>query len=502
MAKPTGFMEFGRELPPDREVTERIQDWQEFHLQFPETKLKTQSARCMDCGVPFCHTGTLISGMASGCPINNLIPEWNDLVYKGQWHQALERLLKTNNFPEFTGRVCPAPCEGSCTLGLNADPVTIKSIEHAIIEKGFEEGWIKATPPMSRTGKKVAVVGSGPAGLACADQLNNAGHLVTVFERSDRIGGLLLYGIPNMKLDKKLVKRRVDLMAAQGVKFITNTEVGKNYPAEKLTSEFDAVVLCGGATRPRDLPLEGRQLKGIHFAMEFLHGNTRHLLNEHEPVAEDQGTFGYPFLSAQGKDVVVIGGGDTGTDCVGTALRHNCRSLLQLEILNRPPDTRQPDNPWPEWPKVYKLDYGQEEFKTLYGHDPRRYSVTAQRFVGDEDGNVKEVHTIEVEWVRDANGRFGPREIPGTEQVYPAQLVLLAMGFLGPEETILGALSVERDERSNAKADYGQFSTNRPGVFAAGDMRRGQSLVVWAINEGRGAARECDRYLMGTTNLP
>ena len=502
MAKPTGFMEFDRELPADRAPLVRIKDWQEFHLEFPENKLKQQGARCMDCGVPFCHTGQLISGMASGCPINNLIPEWNDLVYRGLWHQALERLLKTNNFPEFTGRVCPAPCEGSCTLGLNASPVTIKSIEHAIIEKGFEEGWITAQPPLARTGKKVAVVGSGPAGLACADQLNKAGHLVTVFERSDRIGGLLIYGIPNMKLDKKLVKRRVDLMSAQGVKFVTNTEIGKNYPAEKLVQDFDAVVLCGGATRPRDLPLEGRQLNGIHFAMDFLHGNTKHLLNQASAAAQDSQSADHPFISAEGKDVMVIGGGDTGTDCVGTSLRQNCHSLLQLEILSRPPETRQADNPWPEWPKVYKLDYGQEEYKTLYGSDPRNYSVTAKRFVGDEQGNLKEVHTVDVEWVKDANGRFGPREIPGTEKVHPAQLVLLAMGFLGPEETVLAPLGVARDERSNAKAEYGKFATNLPGVFAAGDMRRGQSLVVWAINEGRGAARECDRFLMGATSLP
>jgi glutamate synthase (NADPH/NADH) small chain len=502
MAKPSGFMEYERELPVDRIPKDRIKDWQEFHEHFPEDKLKSQGARCMDCGIPFCHTGVILNGMASGCPINNLIPEWNDLVYKGLWHQALERLLKTNNFPEFTGRVCPAPCEGSCTLGIIDSPVTIKSIEHAIIEKGFEEGWIEAQPPLARTGKKVAVVGSGPAGLACADQLNNAGHLVTVFERADRIGGLLMYGIPNMKLDKRLVKRRVDLMAAKGVNFLTNTEVGKDYPVDKLTSEFDAVVLCGGATRPRDLPLEGRELKGIHFAMEFLQANTKQLLDPGQESHPVETSGGYPFISAEGRDVLVIGGGDTGTDCVGTALRHNCRSLLQLEILSRPPETRQPDNPWPEWPKVYKLDYAQEEFKAIYGRDPRNYSVTATRFVGNDQGQVQEVHTIEVEWFRDSNGRFGPQEIPGTEKVYPAQLVLLAMGFLGPEETILAPLGVARDERSNARAEYGKFATNLPGIFAAGDMRRGQSLVVWAINEGRGAARECDRYLMGATSLP
>ncbi len=502
MAKPDGFIESGRELPSNREPRERINDWQEFTLHFPEEKLKSQSARCMDCGVPFCHSGIILNGAASGCPINNLIPEWNDLVYRDLWHQALERLLKTNNFPEFTGRVCPAPCEGACTLGINNDPVTIKKIEHTIIEKGFAEGWIDSSPPLARTGKKVAVVGSGPAGLACADQLNNAGHLVSVFERADRVGGLLMYGIPNMKLDKNLIKRRIDLMTAKGISFITNTEVGKNYPADKLTSEFDAVVLCGGATRPRDLPIKGRQLKGIHFAMDFLQGNTKHLLDQEQNAAKSHADAALDFICAEGKDVLVIGGGDTGTDCVGTALRHNCRSLLQLEILSQPPATRQPDNPWPEWPKIYRVDYAQEEFQALHGRDPRNYSVTASQFIGDDNGNVKEVRTVDVEWVKDSHGRFSPIEITGTEKVYPAQLVLLALGFLGPEDNLLGTLDIARDERSNAKAEYGSFATNRAGVFTAGDMRRGQSLVVWAINEGRGAARECDRYLMGTTTLP
>jgi glutamate synthase (NADPH/NADH) small chain len=495
-------MEYQREVPPDRSPLERIKDWQEFHEHFSDEKLQRQGARCMDCGTPFCHTGTILNGMASGCPINNLIPEWNDLVYKGLWRQALERLLKTNNFPEFTGRVCPAPCEGSCTLGMNEPAVTIKTIEQAIIDRGFEEGWIVPTPPASRTGKKVAVVGSGPAGLACADQLNKAGHWVTVFERADRVGGLLAYGIPNMKLDKSIVKRRTDLMAAEGIKFVINTEVGRNYPVEKLLRGFDAVVLCGGATKPRDLPIEGRELKGIHFAMEFLHGNTKQLLDRQHGDVVGEDAFTYPFLSAEGRDVIVIGGGDTGTDCVGTSLRHGCRSLVQFEIMNRPPDARQPDNPWPEWPKIFRVDYGQEEFQALHGRDPRQYCVTAKRFTGDEQGNVKEVHTVQVEWVKDENGRVTPKEIPGTEQAHPAQLVLLAMGFLGPEDTIFGQLAVERDARSNVKADYGKFATSLPGVFAAGDMRRGQSLVVWAINEGRGAARECDRYLMGETKLP
>lgn len=504
MAKPTGFMEYDRELPPDRAPAERIKDWNEFHLHYPENKLKVQAARCMDCGIPFCHTGTLMSGMASGCPINNLIPEWNDLVYRGLWKQALERLHKTNNFPEFTGRVCPAPCEGSCTLGLNNPAVTIKTIECAIVDKGFEEGWIVPEPPIKRTGKKVAVVGSGPAGLAAAAQLNKAGHSVTVFERANRIGGLLTYGIPNMKLDKATVQRRVDLLTAEGVTFVVNTEIGKDYPAEQLQKDFDAVVLCGGATKARNLQVEGRELKGIHFAMEFLHSNTRHLLDgDNSPLVpweEREGTG--KLISAEGKNVIVIGGGDTGTDCVGTSMRHGCKNLIQLEIMDRPPDTRQADNPWPEWPKVYKLDYGQEEYKALHGHDPRSYLVTAKRFVGDENGNVKEIHLVKVEWAKDDKGRFFPREIPGSEEVHPAELVLLAMGFLGPEETVLSQLNIERDERSNVKAAHGHFATNISGVFAAGDMRRGQSLVVWAINEGRGAARECDRYLMGTTDLP
>jgi len=488
-------MEYQREIPGDLPPHERILHWKEFHRPFPEEKLRQQGARCMDCGIPFCHTGKLLNGMAAGCPINNLIPEWNDLVYRGLWKQALERLLKTNNFPEFTGRVCPAPCEGSCTLGINDPPVTIKNIELAIIEKGFEEGWITPQPPAVRTGKRVAVVGSGPSGLACADLLNRAGHTVTVFERADRIGGLLMYGIPNMKLDKQVVQRRIDLMAAEGVTFITRTEVGKDYPAEKLLTEFDAVALCGGATKPRDLPVEGRNLKGIHFAMEFLHANTRNLLGG---SLEEESTF---TISARGKDVIVIGGGDTGTDCVGTALRHGCRSLTQFEILERPPLERQPDNPWPEWPRVFKVDYGQEEAIAMFGNDPRIYSIQTKRFIGDESGHVQALETVNVEWVAGANGRRMPREIPGTEKIWPAQLVLLALGFLGPEDQLLTQLGVERDERSNVRAAQGKYATSIPGVFSAGDMRRGQSLVVWAIHEGRGAAREIDRYLMGETEI-
>jgi glutamate synthase (NADPH/NADH) small chain len=495
MGKPTGFMEYARELPLVRPPAERIADWSEFHGHADEALLQKQGARCMDCGVPFCHTGVVIEGMAAGCPINNLIPEWNDLVYRGLWKESLERLHKTNNFPEFTGRVCPAPCEGSCVLGITEPAVTIKNIECAIIDRGFEEGWVAPQPPLHRTGKKVAVVGSGPAGLACADQLNRAGHWVTVFERADRIGGLLMYGIPNMKLDKRLVQRRVDLMRAEGVVFVTSCEVGKDLPAAKLRAEHDAVVLCGGATRANDFfaRTEGRQLQGIHFAMEFLHANTKSLLDSNH--ADGQ------YISARDKDVVVLGGGDTGTDCVGTALRHGCRSILQLEIVPMPPVSRAPDNPWPQWPKIYRLDYGQEEAEAIFGADPRLYSMQTTKFAGDEHGRVKEIHTVRVEWIKD-NGRAIPRNIPGTEKVFSAQMVLFALGFGGPEGQLLDQLGVEKDGRSNAKAEHGKFSTSVQGVFAAGDMRRGQSLVVWAINEGRGAARECDRYLMGATELP
>jgi len=493
MGKPEGFIDYLRELPLDRPALERIRDWNEFHLHLDEKNLREQGARCMDCGVPFCHTGALFNGMASGCPIHNLIPEWNDLIYRGLWHEALERLHKTNNFPDFTGRVCPAPCEGSCVLGIISPPVTIKNIECAIADRGWQEGWIKPEAPHSRTGKKVAVVGSGPAGLCAAAQLNRVGHLVTVFERADRIGGLLMYGIPNMKLDKQLVQRRIDQMAAEGVTFLTSTEVGKDYPAQNLLREFDAVVLCTGATKPRDLPVEGRNLKGVYFAMDFLHANTKSLLD-----GKKNGT----FISAEGRDVVVIGGGDTGTDCVGTAMRHGCKSLAQLEILPQPPAARAKDNPWPEWPKVYKLDYGQEEAAAKFGGDPRVYLTTAKKFSGDAAGHVQEIHTVQIEWKRNDKGQFTAVEVPGTEQVRPAQLVLLAMGFMGPEQPLLEQLGLERDARSNIKAEHEKYATSLRGVFAAGDARRGQSLVVWAFNEGRGAARECDRFLMGTTNLP
>ncbi|MSQ23150.1 MAG: glutamate synthase subunit beta [Chloroflexi bacterium] len=494
MGKVTGFMEYSRELPPDRSPLVRIKDWREFHEHFDEARLRQQGARCMDCGIPFCHSGELISGMAAGCPINNLIPEWNDLVYRGLWREALERLHKTNNFPEFTGRVCPAPCEGSCVLGINELPVTIKNIESSIIDRGFAEGWVTPELPASRTGKKVAVVGSGPAGLACAAQLNRAGHSVTVYERADRVGGLLMYGIPNMKLDKSDVQRRIDIMAAEGVEFVTSTAIGSDIPGEKLKEDFDAVVLCAGATQPRDLPIPGRDLKGIHFAVEFLHANTKSFLDSKHADGN--------YISAKDKDVIVVGGGDTGTDCVGTAMRHGCRTLTQVEILPRPADARPSDNPWPEWPRVYKLDYGQEEAKERFGADPRVYLTTGERFVGDDRGNVKELLAYEVEWARNEQGAFVPKRMLGSDRVLKADLVLLAMGFLGPEDTVLNQLGVERDPRSNARAEYGRFATNVTGVYAAGDCRRGQSLVVWAINEGRGAARECDRFLMGSTNLP
>jgi len=495
MGKPTGFIEFTRETIPDRSPLERIKDWNEIHEHFDEDKLRTQGARCMDCGTPYCHTGMTLSNMASGCPVNNLIPEFNDLVYKGKWKDAYHRLMKTNNFPEFTGRVCPAPCEGSCVLGVIEPPVTIKNIECSIIDKAWAEGWVTPKPPAHRTGKRVAVVGSGPAGLAAADQLNQAGHLVTLFERADRIGGLLMYGIPNMKLEKQVVTRRVKLMEEEGVILKAGVEIGKDISSKELLDEFDAVVLCCGATKPRDLPIEGRELGNIRFAMEFLGPNTKELWDVKEGKGKQFSEL------AKGKNVVIIGGGDTGTDCVGTSIRHGCKSVTQLEIMPKPPEERAPNNPWPEWPKTYKLDYGQEEAKELYGADPREYLVTASKFEGDKDGNVKGVHIHNIEWTND-NGRFIPKKVEGTERVIEAELVLLAMGFLGPESTIADELGLELDARSNVKADYGKFRTSVEKVFAAGDMRRGQSLIVWAINEGRAAARECDRFLMGTTQLP
>ncbi|HVO21879.1 MAG TPA: glutamate synthase subunit beta [Anaeromyxobacter sp.] len=495
MGKPSGFLEYPREPTHQRPPLERIKDWKEDHPPYGEDTLRQQGARCMDCGIPFCHTGKIIAGMASGCPVNNLIPEWNDLVYRGQWQEAYIRLAKTNNFPEFTGRVCPAPCEGSCTLGISEPAVTIKTIECEIVDRAFREGWVRPQSPPVRTGKRVAVVGSGPAGLACAQQLNKAGHTVTVFERDDRAGGLLMYGIPNMKLDKTLVERRIQQIADEGVRFLTETEIGKHVPAGRLVKEYEAVVLCGGATQARDLPVEGRNLQGIHLAMEFLRANTKSLLDSRHQDGK--------YLSAKDRKVVVIGGGDTGTDCVGTAIRHGAQRVVQLEIMARPPDQRAADNPWPQWPKILKVDYGQEEARALWGEDPRQFQVLTKRFVADERGRVKELHLVQVDWVKGPDGRFGPREVPGTERVLPADLVLLALGFVGPERPMLQQLGVKLDDRGNVWTDASKM-TSVPGVFAAGDMSRGQSLVVWAIREGRQAAQAVDRYLSGgeTVLLP
>ena len=494
MGKPTGFMDYERQSRPERDPVTRTDDWDIYTLPLEENELKQQGARCMDCGIPTCHTGTIINGMTSGCPVHHLIPEWNDLVLQGQWEEALKREHKMNNFPEFTGLACPAPCEGACVLGINEPPVAIRSIEFEIINKGFKEGWVKPEPPEIRTDKKVAVVGSGPAGLACAAQLNKAGHHVTVFERHDRVGGLLTYGIPEMKLPYSVVERRVNILKAEGITLITNTEVGKDYPISRLQSEFDAIVLCGGATKHRDINVKGRELKGIHYAMDFLHANTKSLLDSNLENGN--------YISAKDKDVVVIGGGDTGVDCLATSVRHKCKSLTQFDIYQKKGEVRTDDNPWPQWPVIHRVEYGQKEAAAVFGEDPRTYAVMTKKFVADENGHVKEVHTINVETTTDENDQRIRKEIPGTEKIWPAQLVLLAIGFSGPEQIFLQNMNVETDERSNVKAEYGKYKTNIEKVFAAGDMRRGQSLIVWAINEGRGAARECDRYLMGETNLP
>ncbi len=486
MGKPTGFKEYRRETIPYDDPISRTAHFNEFAAHVPDAHLKTQGARCMDCGIPFCMSAT-------GCPVDNLIPEWNDLVYRGRWREALDRLHKTNNFPEFTGRVCPAPCEGACCLGVTDPPVTIKDIECAIIDRGFEEGWVRPEPPSTRTDKKVAVVGSGPAGLAAAAQLNKAGHHVTVYERDDRIGGLLMYGIPNMKLEKETVDRRVNLLRAEGIEFVTGAHVGENVDPQQLRRDYDALVLCCGATRPRDLPIPGRDLAGIHFAMEFLSKNTKSLLDSHLTDGN--------YLSAKNKDVIVIGGGDTGTDCIGTSIRHGCHSLVNFELFPKPPAHRADSNPWPQWPRIFRVDYGHAEAKARFGDDPRQFQVMSKEFIDDGDGNVAGIRTVRVE-PEFTDGKLQFRELPDSEHVFKADLVLLAMGFLGPEDTIAEQLGLERDGRSNFKAEYGKFATSIEGVFAAGDCRRGQSLVVWAIREGRKAARACDLYLMGSTSLP
>lgn len=482
MAKPTGFLDYNRENAPDRPVGERIADWKEFHASLTLENQQLQSARCMDCGTPFCQMGLMLSGTASGCPLNNLIPEWNELLYKGLMEKALSRLMKTSSFPEFTSRVCPALCEGSCTLGLNDKAVATKQNERTIIEYAFEHGWVKPRPPKKRTGKKVAVVGAGPSGLACADRLNRLGHRVTVYEKDDRPGGLLMYGIPNMKLDKKVIERRVRLMEEEGVVFKTGVEVGKDITAASLDEEFDAVVLCLGAKKARDLAVEGRACDGIHFAVDFLAANTKSLLDSN--LADGQ------YISARDKDVIVIGGGDTGTDCVATAIRHGCKSVTQLEIMPAAPPDRADKNPWPEWPKTFKTDYGQEETIELFGKDPRNFCLTTKKIDCDDSGHVKALHTVAVDW---SSGAM--TEVPGTEKVWPAQLVLIAMGFLGPEDTIIKELELTQDKRGSIDAKEGDYATSADGVFAAGDARRGQSLVVWAIKEGRDAADAVDRYL-------
>ena len=491
MGKPTGFKEFERKTVPYREVSLRTNDYGEiFTGSHDADHLQTQGARCMDCGVPFCMS-------ANGCPINNLIPEWNHLVYSGHWERALKRLHKTNNFPEFTGRVCPAPCEGACVLGITNPAVTIKNIEHAIIDHGFEQGWVTADVPESRTGKTVAVVGSGPAGLAAAAQLNKAGHSVTVYERADRIGGLLMYGIPNMKLGKDVVQRRVDLLHAEGIEFVTNADVGGSgdnaVDLNDLIKENDAVLFATGATNPRNLEAPGRELNGIHYAMEFLTANTRSLLDSNLQDGN--------YISAKDRNVIVIGGGDTGTDCIGTSIRHGCKSLVNFELLPQSPAERAEDNPWPLWPVIHRVDYGHEEGIERFGSDPRQYCILTKEFIGDDAGNVTAVKTVEARWNR-VDGKWNMEEVAGSEKTWEADLVLLSMGFLGPEHYVSDHVGIEYDGRSNYKADYGKYATSVKGVYAAGDCRRGQSLVVWGINEGREAAREIDRDLMGTTSLP
>ena len=494
MGKPTGFMEYKREVSLEEEPKKRIEHFNEFHEHLPKEKQQLQGARCMECGVPFCQAGMMICGMASGCPLHNLVPEWNDLVYTGNWEQAYNRLKKTNNFPEFTSRVCPALCEAACTCGLNGDPVSTKENEYAIIENAYQAGYAAAKPPKVRTGKRVAVVGSGPSGLAVADQLNKRGHQVTVFERSDRVGGLLMYGIPNMKLEKQIVERKRKIMEEEGITFVTGANVGKDVKAEKLLHDFDRVVLACGASNPRDIKAPGRDAEGIYFAVDFLKANTKSLLDSQ--FADKK------YVDTRDKDVIIIGGGDTGNDCVGTSIRHGAKSVTQIEMMPKAPENRAENNPWPEWPKVCTTDYGQQEAIAVYGHDPRIYESTVKEFVKDKNGKLKAVKIVKLTWEKDAaTGRMNMKEIPGSEKELPADIVLIAAGFLGTQSYVAEAFGVELNERTNVKTETGKYQTSRENVFVTGDMHRGQSLVVWAIREGREAARAVDESLMGYSNL-
>lgn len=494
MGKPTGFMEYKRETSEEIKPKQRIKNFNEFHEHLPMEKQRLQGARCMECGVPFCQSGMTLCGMTSGCPLHNLVPEWNDLVYTGNWEQAYERLKKTNNFPEFTSRVCPALCEAACTCGLNGDPVATRENEYAIIENAYDKGYACPKPPKARTGKRVAVVGSGPSGLAVADQLNKRGHLVTVYERSDRVGGLLMYGIPNMKLEKRIIERKIRVMEAEGITFVTGADVGKDIKAEKLLKEYDRVVLACGASNPRDISAPGRDAKGIYFAVDFLKANTKSLLDSHFEDGK--------FVNTRDKNVVIIGGGDTGNDCVGTAIRHGCKSVTQIEMMPKAPEKRAENNPWPEWPKILKTDYGQEEAIALFGQDPRIYESTVKEFIKDKSGNLKAVKIVRLSWEKDpATGRMNMKEVPGSEQVLDAEIVLIAAGFLGSQKYVTDAFKVELTGRTNVKTAAGAYKTSVDNVFVTGDMHRGQSLVVWAIREGREAAREVDESLMGYTNL-